>query len=51
MPYVDFVSKEDRASLWYTTNTRRNHTGDFDPTKPVVLMCVLVFDFALACIE
>ncbi|KAI5124806.1 hypothetical protein M0805_005438 [Coniferiporia weirii] len=38
MPYIDFVSKGDRISLWYTTNTRHGGTGDFDPARPVVVM-------------
>lgn len=40
MPYIDFVSKEDRVSLWYTTNTHQGGTSDFDPDKPVVVMYV-----------
>ncbi|EJD01480.1 alpha/beta-hydrolase [Fomitiporia mediterranea MF3/22] len=38
MPYIDFVAKDDRLSLWYTTNTRNGAVGDFDPEKPVVVM-------------
>ena len=38
MPYIDFVSKDDRVSLWYTSNARMGGVGDFDPDKPVVLM-------------
>ncbi|PAV21086.1 alpha beta-hydrolase [Pyrrhoderma noxium] len=38
MPYIDFVSKEDRVSLWYTTNTHQGGTSDFDPDKPVVVI-------------
>ncbi|KAH8118544.1 alpha/beta-hydrolase [Phellopilus nigrolimitatus] len=38
MPYIDFVSKEDRVSLWYITNTRMGGIGDFDPARPVVVM-------------
>ncbi|THH06798.1 hypothetical protein EW145_g3837 [Phellinidium pouzarii] len=38
MPYIDFVSKDDRISLWYVTNTRHGGTGDFELAKPVVVM-------------
>lgn len=38
MPFVDFVSKEDRVSLWYCTNTPSGNTGSFDPAKPCIVM-------------
>ncbi|OCB85396.1 alpha/beta-hydrolase [Sanghuangporus baumii] len=38
MPYIDFVSKDDRVSLWYTTNSRMGGVGDFGPDKPIVVM-------------
>ncbi|KAL5527782.1 hypothetical protein ACEPAG_6583 [Sanghuangporus baumii] len=38
MPYIDFVSKDDRVSLWYTTNSRMGGVGDFEPDKPIVVM-------------
>lgn len=45
MPYIDFVSKDDRASLWYSTNTRNGGVSDFDPDKPVILMYEFCFCF------
>ena len=38
MPYIDFVSRDDRVSIFYTTNTSHSDTSDFDPNKPIVLM-------------
>lgn len=38
MPFIDLVSKDDRVSLWYTTNTPMGGTSDFDQTKPTVIM-------------
>lgn len=38
MPYIDFVSKDDRVSLWYITNSRTGNVSDFDPEKPTVVM-------------
>ena len=40
MPFIDFVARDDRVSLWYQTNSSLGGVGDFDPEKPVVLMYV-----------
>ncbi|KAH9059307.1 alpha/beta-hydrolase [Lactarius vividus] len=38
MPYVDLVSRDDYVSIWYTTNSRHNCVGTFDPTKPTIIL-------------
>ncbi len=38
MPFVDFVSRDDRVSLWYITNTPYYTVGSFDPEKPTIIM-------------
>ncbi|KAI0313260.1 alpha/beta-hydrolase [Amylostereum chailletii] len=38
MPYVDILSANDHASLWYITNTPSGNASDFDPSKPTVIM-------------
>ncbi|KAJ3713792.1 Alpha/Beta hydrolase protein [Lentinula raphanica] len=38
MPYVDIYSKDDYASIFYTTNTEHDCVGGFDPEKPTILM-------------
>ncbi|CAL1702087.1 unnamed protein product [Somion occarium] len=38
MPFVDLVSKEDYASLWYYTNSPYNNVGDFKPERPTIVM-------------
>lgn len=38
MPYVDLISQDDYASLWYTTNSATKHASSFDPEKPTVMM-------------
>ncbi|KIK65733.1 hypothetical protein GYMLUDRAFT_70812 [Collybiopsis luxurians FD-317 M1] len=38
MPYVDIYSKDDYASIFYTTNTEFDCVGGFDPEKPTILM-------------
>ncbi|KAH9950101.1 Alpha/Beta hydrolase protein [Amylocystis lapponica] len=38
MPYVDLVSKDDYASIWYITNTPNGNVGSFDPSKPTIVM-------------
>ncbi|KAF5393619.1 hypothetical protein D9757_000406 [Collybiopsis confluens] len=38
MPYVDIYSKDDHASIYYTTNTEYDCVGGFDPEKPTILM-------------
>lgn len=38
MPYVDLVSSDDYASIWYTTNAPSGNVGGFDPAKPTIVM-------------
>ncbi|KII96006.1 hypothetical protein PLICRDRAFT_694103 [Plicaturopsis crispa FD-325 SS-3] len=38
MPFVDVPSKDDFASIWYTTNSRNGNVGSFDATKPTVVL-------------
>ncbi len=38
MPYVDFISGEDRVSLWYITNTNTCNASSFDPLKPTIIL-------------
>jgi len=38
MPYLDFRSENDYASIWYITNSRFGNVGGFDPEKPTVLI-------------
>ncbi|KAJ3734500.1 Alpha/Beta hydrolase protein [Lentinula guzmanii] len=38
MPFVDIYSKDDYASIFYTTNTEYDCVGGFDPDKPTILM-------------
>ncbi|KLO05011.1 alpha/beta-hydrolase [Schizopora paradoxa] len=43
MPFVDFVSRDDRVSLWYITNTPYYTVGSFDPEKPTIIMLPPLF--------
>lgn len=38
MPYIDLVSGDDYASIWYDTNAPNGNVGGFDPNKPTVVM-------------
>ncbi|EIM88148.1 alpha/beta-hydrolase [Stereum hirsutum FP-91666 SS1] len=38
MPYVDLVSTDDYASIWYTTNSFTKYVSSFDADKPTVMM-------------
>lgn len=38
MPYIDIVTKDDYASIWYMTNTPYWNVGSFDPEKPTIVM-------------
>lgn len=38
MPYVDIYSKDDYASIFYTTNTEYDSVGGFDPGRPTIIM-------------
>ncbi|KAF9076617.1 Alpha/Beta hydrolase protein [Rhodocollybia butyracea] len=38
MPFVDIYSKDDYASIYYTTNTEFDCVGGFNPEKPTILM-------------
>jgi len=38
MPYIDLMSADDYASIWYTTNSRFGNVGSFDPEKPTIVM-------------
>lgn len=38
MPYVDLLSADDYASIWYTTNSPFGNVGSFDPEKPTIVM-------------
>lgn len=38
MPYIDLVSTDDWASIWYTTNSLTKHVSSFEPDKPTVMM-------------
>ncbi|KAI0676767.1 Alpha/Beta hydrolase protein [Trametes maxima] len=38
MPYVDLVSSDDYASIWYTTNAPCCTVSGFDPEKPTLVM-------------
>lgn len=43
MPFVDFVSSDDRVSLWYITNTLQGTVSEFDPRKPTIIMLHPIF--------
>ncbi|KAI0771527.1 Alpha/Beta hydrolase protein [Trametes elegans] len=38
MPYVDLISSDDWASIWYTTNAPAGNVSGFDPAKPTLVM-------------
>lgn len=38
MPYVDLVSSDDYASIWYNTNSPAATVSGFDPEKPTLVM-------------
>lgn len=38
MPYVDLVSSDDYAAIWYTTNAPACNVSGFDPAKPTLIM-------------
>ncbi|KAI0637711.1 Alpha/Beta hydrolase protein [Trametes polyzona] len=38
MPYVDLVSSDDYAAIWYTTNAPACNVSGFDPDKPTLVM-------------
>ncbi|KAI0356681.1 alpha/beta-hydrolase [Trametes cingulata] len=38
MPYVDLVSSDDYAAIWYTTNAPAGNVSGFDPEKPTLIM-------------
>lgn len=38
MPTVDLHSKDDYASIYYTTNTPHCNVGGFDPEKPPIVI-------------
>ncbi|OJT13183.1 hypothetical protein TRAPUB_10274 [Trametes pubescens] len=38
MPFVDLVSSEDYAAIWYTTNAPACNVSGFDPAKPTLVM-------------
>lgn len=38
MPYVDLVSSDDYASIWYQTNSPGGNVSGFDPEKPTLVM-------------
>lgn len=38
MPYVDLVSSNDYASIWYFAHTPNGNVGSFDPEKPTIVM-------------
>ncbi|OSX60525.1 hypothetical protein POSPLADRAFT_1047949 [Postia placenta MAD-698-R-SB12] len=38
MPYVDLVSDDDYASIWYYTNSPNGNVSGFDPDKPTIAM-------------
>ncbi|KAH9918146.1 uncharacterized protein B0H18DRAFT_1086887 [Fomitopsis serialis] len=38
MPFVDLVSGDDYASIWYDTNAPNGNVGGFDPAKPTVVL-------------
>ena len=38
MPYVDLVSSDDYASVWYTTNAASLNVSGFDPEKPTLVL-------------
>lgn len=38
MPYIDFESSDDYASLWYITNSTRGNVGAFRPELPLLLL-------------
>ena len=43
MPYVDLVSSDDYASIWYTTNSPSLNVSGFDPEKPTLVMLHSLF--------
>lgn len=38
MPYIDLVSSDDYASIWYFAHTPNGNVGSFDPEKPTIIM-------------
>jgi pimeloyl-ACP methyl ester carboxylesterase len=38
MPYVDFHSPDDYASIYYCTNAPRGNVSGFDPEKSTIIM-------------
>ena len=38
MPYVDLISGDVYASIWYTTNSPAMTVSGFDPNKPTLVM-------------
>ncbi|KAH9894169.1 Alpha/Beta hydrolase protein [Cubamyces lactineus] len=38
MPYVDLVSSDDYAAIWYSTNAPACNVSGFDPEKPTLVM-------------
>ncbi len=38
MPYVDLVSSDDYAAIWYNTNAPAGTVSGFDPDKPTLVM-------------
>lgn len=38
MPYVDLVSSDDYASIWYFAQTPNGNVGGFDPEKPTIIL-------------
>ncbi|EJF63051.1 alpha/beta-hydrolase [Dichomitus squalens LYAD-421 SS1] len=43
MPYVDLVSSDDYASVWYTTNSASLNVSGFDPEKPTLVLLHSLF--------
>ena len=43
MPYVDLVSSDDYASIYYTTNSPSLNVSGFDPEKPTLVMLHSLF--------
>ena len=38
MPYIDLISGDDYASIWYNTNSPAMTVSGFDPSKPTLVM-------------
>ncbi|CDO74127.1 hypothetical protein BN946_scf185043.g177 [Trametes cinnabarina] len=38
MPYVDLISSDDYAAIWYNTNSPGANVSGFDPNKPTLVM-------------